>query len=161
MDSASAGKYCYMTEPNPLQVSIAGVLSRNSTSIARLRDERYSRSQDIERELQEGLQSLGFIRSATVNTVAGLFIPASDFEIDFFNSHHGIGLEVEKGKHFSVWKNIVKFCESPLVRHGVLVIPYEKHGSRGLEKVFNNTLASMDNVHYLYERLDSLLCFGY
>ena len=161
MDSASTGKYCYINKPNPLQAEIASVLRKNARVIEGLRDERYSRSQDVERELQADLSSLGFIRSATVDTVAGLFIPTSDFEMDFFHETHRIGLEVEKGKSFSVWKNVVKFCESPLVRHGVLIVPYEKHGSRGLEKVFDNALASLDNVFHLYGSLDSLLCFGY
>ncbi len=94
MDSASTGKYRYISKINPLQAEIASVLRKNATVIEGLRDERYSCSQDVERELQADLSSLGFIRSATVDTVAGLFIPISDFEIDFFHEAHCIGVLV-------------------------------------------------------------------
>ena len=161
MDLAPTWKYGYCKQTNPLQDQIAHALHKNLHRIQQLRDERYARSQDIEKELQADLEDLGFLRSATLRSVAGLFVAGSDFEIDFFNPSHGMGIEVEKGKHFSVWRNVIKFCESPKVRHGVLLVPYEKLGSQGTEKVFENTLASLNNVHYLYERLDSLLCYGY
>jgi hypothetical protein len=154
-------KYCHCSIKNPLEEQLAAVLRKQNKIIKALRNERYARSQDVERELEADLLALGFTRSATVNTVAELFAPGSDFEIDFFNPALGIGVEVEKGRHFSVWRNLVKFCESPLVRHGVLVIPHEKQGSQGTDKVLSNTIASLDNVQYLYRSLDSLLCYGY
>ena len=154
-------EYCHCREENPLHEGIATALRQKAAKIRALRDERYARSQDVERELHPEFLVLGFTRSATAQTVAGLFSPDCDFEIDFFSQRHGVGVEIEKGKHFSVWRNLVKFCESPLVQHGVLILPYEKHGSQGADRVFDNTVASLKNVRNLYEHLDSLLCFGY
>ena len=161
MDFTPTWKYCYCGVPNPLLDRLVEALRANGPVIRRVRDERYTRSQDVEKALQDDLSLLGFSRSVTVQSVPGLFAPASDFEIDFYSSQHMMGLEVEKGKHFSVWRNLIKFCESPQVRHGVLIVPQEKKVSQGVEKVFDNTLASLGNVQYLYERLDSLLCLGY
>lgn len=153
--------YAFADVANPLESEIYKVLSEKAAVLAEIREGRYTRSQDIEKCLQEQLNALGFVRSATSQSVAGLFALHSDFEIDFWHPTLKVAIEVEKGKHFNLWRNLVKFCESPLIEHGVLIVPAERQGSQGAEAIFNNTLDSLRNVESLYRELKSLLCYGY
>ncbi|KAF0193837.1 MAG: Uncharacterized protein FD169_2217 [Bacillota bacterium] len=153
--------YAYGSKPNPLEQEIIGALQGKAKELAIIREGRYTRSQDIEKCLQPGLNDLGFIRSATVRHVAGLFATWSDFEIDFFHPELKVAIEVEKGKHFNLWRNLVKFCESPLVEHGVLLVPYQRTGLNGSEFIFSNMMDSLKNVEALYGKVSSVLCFGY
>ncbi|MDP3487392.1 MAG: hypothetical protein Q8S19_05595 [Bacillota bacterium] len=161
LQTLPAFAYAYGSKPNPVEREIIAVLQSKTADLAIIREGRYTRSQDIEKILQQGLSDLGFIRSATVSHVAGLFAPRSDFEIDFFHPELKVAIEVEKGKHFNFWRNLVKFCESPLVEHGVLLVPYQRTGSKGSEFIFPNMMDSLKNVEALYEKVSSVLCFGY
>lgn len=153
--------YAYASKPNPLEQQIMGVLQGRAKDLAVIREGRYTRSQDIEKCLQPGLSDLGFVRSATVSDVAGLFATWSDFEIDFFHPELRVAIEVEKGKHFNLWRNLIKFCESPLVEHGVLLVPYQRTSSKGPEFIFPNMMDSLKNIEALYGKVSSVLCFGY
>jgi len=153
--------YAYCDSPNPLEQEIMSALERKAEELAHIREGRYTRSQDIEKCLQQDFVHLGFARSATVKGVAGLFAAWSDFEIDFFHPELNIAIEVEKGKHYNLWRNVVKFCESPIIAHAALIVPYQREGAQGPEAVFSNTLESLKNIETLYERMSSLLCFGY
>ena len=153
--------YAYGSKPNPLEQQIIRILRSKAAELAIIREGRYTRSQDIEKCLEPGLCDLGFLRSATVSHVAGLFAAGSDFEIDFFHPELKVAIEVEKGKHFNLWRNLVKFCESPLVEHGILIVPYERTGSKGTDLIVPNMMDSLKNVEALYEKVSSVLCFGY
>lgn len=153
--------YAFSEAANPLEREIMHLLMAKAPVLAEIKEGRYTRSQDIEKCLQERLVSLGFVRSATSGVVAGLFAVNSDFEVDFYHPELRVAIEVEKGKHFNLWRNLVKFCESPLIDHGVLIVPAERQGSKGAEGVFSNTLHSLRNVDFLYRELQSLLCYGY
>lgn len=157
----SSFAYAYGSKANPLEQEIIRLLRSKAMELAIIREGRYTRSQDIEKCLQPGLSDLGFMRSATVSHVAGLFATWSDFEIDFFHPELRIAIEVEKGKHFNLWRNLVKFCESPLVEHGVLIVPYQRTGSKGSECIFTNMMDSLKNVEALYGTVRSVLCYGY
>jgi len=161
MDSIPVARYAYSKRMNPLEKEILSVLAKHQEELAQIREGRYTRSQDIEKCLQDDLKNLGFVRSATAQQVAGLFAAHSDFEIDFYQPELKIAIEVEKGKHYNLWRNIVKFCESQLIEHAVLVVPYERCGTQGAEFVLANTLESLKNVETLYDSVSSLLCFGY
>lgn len=153
--------YAYCQVSNPLATEIEALLKEKAEELAPIKEARYTRSQDIEKCLQQELIELGFIRSATVRDVAGLFSACSDFEVDFFHPRLRIAIEVEKGKHYNLWRNIIKFCESPLIDHGILIVPYSRQGTQGPDAVFSNTLESLKNIETLYERISSVLCFGY
>lgn len=153
--------YAFAAVANPLERELLHALAEKAPALVEIREGRYTRSQDIEKCLQDKLGSLGFVRSATSEVVAGLFASHSDFEVDFFHPELRVAIEVEKGKHFNLWRNLVKFCESPLIEHGVLIVPAERHGAQGVEGVFNNTLHSLRNIESLYRELRSLLCYGY
>lgn len=153
--------YAYASETNPLQNEILEILQHKANLLAEIREGRYTRSIDIEKCLQDDLCTLGFMRSATVQRVAGLFAPRSDFEMDFFHVSLRMAIEVEKGKHFNLWRNMIKFCESPLIDHAVLLLPRERVGAQGPEQIFSSTMDSLRNIETLYDSVKSVLCFGY
>jgi hypothetical protein len=116
----------------------------------------------VEKALLPELTAARFLHSVTNQQVEGLFGPNSDFEIDFFHPEDLIALEVEKGKHFNVWRDVCKFAESAQVVHAVLLIPYEKTNRQGeTDKIYFSTLDGLQNITRLYRDLKSLLVIGY
>lgn len=154
--------YAHQQTPNPLHPDLLQAVSCQQQRLQELREGRFTRSQDVEKALLPALQALGFQHSVTTREVAQLFHAESDFEIDFFHCEKSIALEVEKGKHFNVWRDLCKFAESPLVEHAVLVIPSAKTSTAGeVENTYLATLDGLANVRRLYRDLRSLLVIGY
>ncbi len=154
--------YGFMEQANPLQRQLLQIVADHKEELVRIRDGRYTRSQDVEKLLRTALQELGFLHGVTSEQVPGLFAPDSDFEMDFYHPDLQMALEVEKGKHFNVWRDVCKFAESELVKHAVLLIPYEKYSSTGQrESVLLSTADSLSNIRRLYLTLRSFLLIGY
>lgn len=154
--------YAYIEQANPLQQELLQIVADHAEELVTIRDGRYTRSQDVEKVLRPALLKLGFEHAVTSKQVPRLFAAESDFEIDFYQPALNIALEVEKGKHFNVWRDVCKFVESELVEHAVLLIPYEKYSSTGrLESVLLSTVDSLANIHRLYYVLKSFLLIGY
>ncbi len=154
--------YVFMEQANPLQQELLQIVAAEAEELVAIRDGRYTRSQDVEKLLRSAFEGLGFQHAVTSKQIPQLFATDSDFEMDFFHSTLQIALEVEKGKHFNVWRDVCKFVESELVDHAVLLIPYEKYSSTGRrESVLLSTADSLSNVCRLYYSLKSFLLIGY
>lgn len=154
--------YVFMEQANPLQQKLIEIVASHAEELVRIRDGRYTRSQDVEKLLRPAFLQLGFEHGITSRQVPHLFAADSDFEIDFYHPALHVAVEVEKGKHFNVWRDVCKFVESELVEHAVLLIPYEKYSSTGRrESVLLSTVDSLSNIHRLYLALKSFLLIGY
>lgn len=154
--------YVHQAEPNPLQHELTGVVAVLREQLQELREGRFTRSQDIEKALHPALVQAGFMHSVTNREMEGLFSIDSDFELDFWHPGERTALEIEKGKHFNVWRDVCKFAESTLIDHAVLIIPYEKANQKGqCEQVFLSTVDCLANVVRLYAGLKSMLVIGY
>ncbi len=154
--------YVHQVEPNPLQAELLTVIAGQQERLLELREGRFTRSQDVEKALQPALHQAGFMHSVTNRQVEGLFSLDSDFELDFWHPSRRIALEVEKGKHFNIWRDVCKFAESTLIDHAVLIIPCEKANQKGqCERIYLSTVDSLANVVRLYLGLKSMLVIGY
>ncbi len=154
--------YVFVEQANPLQQKLIEIVASEAEELVRIRDGRYTRSQDVERLLRPALLQLGFHHGVTSQQVPGLFAPDSDFEIDFYHPGWKVAVEVEKGKHFNVWRDVCKFVESELIEHAVLLIPYEKSGGKGRrDNLLVSTADSLSNIRRLYLALKSFLLIGY
>lgn len=157
-----ASEYVHLEELNPLHEQLASLIRAQQDQLYVLREGRYTRSLDVERLLKASLEALGFWHGVTHREVPGLFSSQSDFEIDFYHPVLQAALEIEKGKHFNVWRDVCKFAESSLIGHAILLIPYEKVSSQGSsDKIFSSTLDQLYNVKKLYQGLRSFLVIGY
>lgn len=154
--------YVYGETANPLQDDLLCLVAGEASRLRELRDGRFTRSLDIEKLLLSNMQHLGFEHAVTERNSPGLFHGECDFEIDFFHPLYAIGVEVEKGKHFDLWRDVCKFSEATAIRHATLLIPYEKINSKGeREAVFNNTIDSLKNINRLFAGLESFFLIGY
>lgn len=154
--------YVHAEAANPLQEELLSLVSAEIERLQTLRDGRFTRSQDIENLLQNQLKQMGFEHAVTNKIRPGLFAESSDFEVDFLHVELAIALEVEKGKHFNIWRDVCKFAESEQIRHATLLIPYEKTSSKGeVDNIFISTLDSLQNIKRLYAGLLSFLLIGY
>lgn len=161
-DHYPAYQYVHQMETNPLQAELVSLVLAEREQLLQIREGRFTRSQDVERALLPALSGAGFLHSVTNRQIATLFSAGSDFELDFFQPDHRIALEIEKGKHFNVWRDVCKFAESTLVDHAVLMIPSEKSGERGQsDQIFLGTVDGLTNITRLYQGLKSLLVIGY
>lgn len=157
-----AYNYVHQLETNPLQEELIRLVRAEEEKLYLLREGRFTKSQDVEKALSPHLATIGFSHSVTNQQVSTLFSPGSDFEIDFFHPGFRVALEVEKGKHFNVWRDVCKFVESTQIDHAVILIPLQKTNQQGeSEKIFFNTLDALQNVSRLYQGLKSLLVIGY
>lgn len=154
--------YVFLEQANPLLNKLLQIVAAEAEALVKIRDGRYTRSQDVEKLLRPALLELGFQHAVTSRDVPRLFANDSDFEIDFYHPVFRVALEVEKGKHFNVWRDVCKFVESEWVDHAVLLIPYEKFSNTGRrESVLLSTVDSLSNAHRLYLALKSFLLIGY
>ncbi len=162
IETSPVHTYVYIEQANPLQDKLLQIVAGKAEALIEIRDKRYTRSQDVEMLLRPALLELGFQHAVTSREVPRLFATDSDFEMDFYHPAYRVALEVEKGKHFNVWRDVCKFVESELVEHAVLLIPYEKYGSTGRrESVLLSAIDSVSNAHRLYLTLKSFLLIGY
>lgn len=127
-----------------------------------IRNTPYRKSLDVEKVMAGGLEALGFLHSATNKKVECLFRKGVNFEVDFFHPHGQIAVEVEKGEINNVWKNVIKFAESTLIRHGVLVVPLVRHeGTERQSDFYNSTIKKLENMARIYTLMDTLAVIGY
>jgi hypothetical protein len=157
-----ANTYVHLLEANPGSQQLLQVVQNHADALLRIRDGRFTRSQDVEKLLLADLVDLGYWHEVTNRQMPHLFMPESDFEIDFYHPEQQIALEIEKGKRFNVWRDVCKFVESPLVHHAVIILPYEKISPDGKrDNVFISTLDSLANVRRMYRKLKSFFLIGY
>lgn len=161
-DRYPAYHYVHQLESNPLQAELVAAIAEQRQQLYQLREGRFTRSQDVEKVLRPAFLESGFLHSVTNQQVESLFSPGSDFELDFWHPGHSMAIEVEKGKHFNIWRDVCKFAESNKVEHAVLIIPYEKGNKRGHpDQIFLCAIDALNNVSKLFADLNSFLVIGY
>jgi hypothetical protein len=107
------------------------------------------------------MKELGFLHSVTNRKHSSLFKAGLNFEVDFFHPQHQIAVEVEKGEINNIWKNICKFAESPVIRHGVLLVPVIRQGQQVQSEFYKNTIKRLCHIEKVFSLIDSLLLIGY
>ena len=154
-------KYLYQTAPNPLDQAILQAVSRNRLQLMEVRNTPFTRSIEAEKILAGDMAQAGFQHSVTNKKIAELFNKGVNFEVDFFHPQLKVALEVEKGEINNIWKNICKFGESPLIRHGVLLVPLIRQGQQNASEYYRNTLKRLGSLEHIFSLIDSLLVIGY
>jgi hypothetical protein len=154
--------HCTQGGKNPLLNSIFDVVGKNGHVVRDIRNTPYRKSIDVERVLADDLGALGFLHSATNKKVEHLFREGVNFEVDFFHPQMHIAIEIEKGEINNVWRNVIKFAESTMICHGVLMVPVIRHeGTEKQSDFYNNTLKKLDNMERIYSLMDTLAIIGY
>lgn len=158
--------YTYVYRPqganNPLLDKIYTVVASNGQVMREIRNTPYRKSIDVEKVLADDLRMLGFLHSVTNKKVAHLFREGVNFEIDFYHPRMQIAIEVEKGEINNIWKNVIKFAESTLIRHGVLMVPGIRHeGTEKESEFYASALKKLGNMARIYAMMDTLSVIGY
>ncbi len=121
----------------------------------------FRKSIEAERVLLTDMQVLGFWHSVTNRKYRPLFRKGLNFEVDFYHPDFQVAVEVEKGEVSNVWKNICKFAESPVIRHGVIMVPVIRTGQTSSTEFYQNTLKRLGNMESIFAFVDSVLIIGY
>lgn len=154
--------HCPQGIENPLLKKLYDVVGNNGHAMREIRNTPYRKSIDVEKVLIDDLRALGFLHSATNKKVGHLFREGVNFEIDFYHPDMQIGIEVEKGEINNVWKNVIKFAESTIVRHGVMMVPIIRHeGAENQSEFYNSALKKLSNMERIYSLMDTLAIIGY
>ena len=154
-------RYLYRSAANPLDALLFQTVSVNKEALAEIRNTPFRKSIEAERVIAEELKRGGFLHSVTNKKHEKLFNKGLNFEVDFFHPELHVAVEVEKGEINNVWKNICKFAESPVIRHGVLLVPVIRQGQMNATEYYNNTIKRLCSLENIYTLIDSLLIIGY
>lgn len=154
-------QYLYSTGVNPAAELLRQVIKANSRELIDIRNTPFRKSIEAERVIAEDMKRLGFLHSVTNRKHESLFKKGLNFEVDFFHPEQQIAVEVEKGEINNIWKNICKFGESPVIRHGVLLVPVIRKGQQTQSEFYNNTIKRLCHMEKIFSLIDSLLIMGY
>lgn len=154
-------QYLHKININPTIDNLCAVVSHNQEALAQIRNTPFRKSVEAEKVIAADLKQLGFWHSVTNRQYAPLFKKGLNFEVDFYHPELQIAIEVEKGEINNIWKNICKFSESPVIRHGVLLVPTIRQGQQNATEFYNNTIKRLVNVEKIYCLIDSLVVIGY
>jgi hypothetical protein len=154
-------RYLYRTADNPVDKVLFQTVLGNRDALAEVRNTPFRKSIEAERIIAEDLKKNGFLHSVTNKKFSNLFNKGLNFEVDFFHPELQVAVEVEKGEVNNIWKNICKFAESPVIRHGVLLVPVIRQGQQNRSEYYNNTIKRLCSLERIYSLIDSLLIIGY
>jgi hypothetical protein len=154
-------QYLYQVRANPAQDVIRRLVQSKGEELAAIRNTPFRKSIEAEKVLAEDMAKHGFWHSVTNRKYQPLFKKGLNFEVDFYHPEHQIAVEVEKGEISNIWKNICKFAESPVVRHGVLVVPLVRQGQQTSSEFYQNTIKRLGHIERIFSFIDSLLIIGY
>jgi len=154
-------RYLYQMAINPTEENLCQVVLLHQTALAAIRNTPFRKSIEAEKVIVADMQNLGFLHSVTNRKYEGLFKKGLNFEVDFYHPELQIGVEVEKGEINNIWKNICKFGESPVIRHGVLLVPVIRQGQQTSSEFYNNTIKRLCHIEKMFSLIDSLLIIGY
>lgn len=153
--------YLYCVAANPHESPLCQVVVNNSGALVDIRNTPFRKSIEAEKAIADDMEKLGFLHSVTNRKYKDLFKRGLNFEIDFFHPELQIAVEVEKGEINNIWKNICKFAESPVVKHGVLLVPVIRKGQQSTIDFYDNTVKRLCNIEHIYSFINSLLIIGY
>jgi len=154
-------QYLYKKQANPVVEPICRVLSLHQAALAEIRSTPFRKSIEVERVIAADLEQLGFWHSVNNQRYAPLFKKGLNFEVDFYHPALQVAIEVEKGEINNIWKNICKFSESAVIRHGVIMVPVIRQGQQTTSEFYNNTIKRLANVERIFSLIDSLVVIGY
>lgn len=154
-------QYLYLDDSNPVQEYLCQVVGNNRDELMNVRNTPFRKSIEAERVIADDMTKLGFWHSVTNRKYQPLFKRGLNFEIDFYHADLQIAVEIEKGEISNIWKNICKFAESTVIRHGVLVVPVIRQGQQTSTEFYQNTIKRLNKIEKIFSFLDSLLIIGY
>ncbi|GBG58545.1 hypothetical protein SPFL3102_03442 [Sporomusaceae bacterium FL31] len=154
-------QYLYKVEYNPSEKNLCQVVINNSSPLAEIRNTPFRKSIEAEKVIVNDMRQLGYMHSVTNRQYENLFRRGLNFEVDFFHPELQIAVEVEKGEINNIWKNICKFAESSVIRHGVLMVPVVRQGQQNSSEFYNNTIKRLCKIERIFSYIDSLLIIGY
>lgn len=154
-------QYIYRKTENPFQAGLCDAIVRNWPELAAIRNTPFRKSIEAERVLASDLAAIGFWHSVTNRKYQPLFKQGLNFEVDFYHRDLQVAVEIEKGEIANIWKNICKFAESPVIRHGVLMVPVVRRGRQNSSEFYQNTLKRLGCIERILSLVDSLLVIGY
>lgn len=154
-------QYLYQKAVNPVDEFLCKVVCNNQPALADIRNTPFRKSVEAERVVAEDMKKLGFRHSVTNRKYQPLFNAGLNFEIDFFHPELCIAVEIEKGEINNIWKNMLKFAESPVVRHGVLLVPVVRQGQKNSSEFYKDTIKRLQCIENIFSFMDSLLIIGY
>jgi hypothetical protein len=154
--------YCPSDVQNPLLSKLCRVVQCNRHAMQEIRNTPFRKSIEVEKVIREDLEAMGFVHSVTNRKMESIFRSGVNFEVDFYHPEIQIAIEVEKGEVNNVWKDIIKFAESPIIQHGVLLVPIIRHeGAVNQSEFYNNTIKKLNNMERIYTMMNSLSIIGY
>lgn len=154
-------RYLYQIALNPTEKNLCQVVVIHQAALAAIRNTPFRKSIEAEKVIVDDMGRLGFLHSVTNRKYEGLFKKGLNFEVDFYHPELQIAVEVEKGEINNIWKNICKFGESSVIRHGVLLVPVIRQGQQTSSEFYNNTIKRLCNIERMFSLIDSLLIIGY
>ncbi|EAX46708.1 hypothetical protein TcarDRAFT_0475 [Thermosinus carboxydivorans Nor1] len=154
-------QYLYVAKANPVVDRLTEIINKNRQELAAIRNTPFRKSIEAEKIIAADMQALGFLHSVTNRQYAPLFKKGLNFEVDFYHPGWQIAVEVEKGEINNVWKNICKFAESSVIRHGVLLVPVVRQGQQASSEFYQNTVKRLCHIERIYTLMESLLIIGY
>ncbi|MGI6092238.1 MAG: hypothetical protein GX348_04870 [Veillonellaceae bacterium] len=154
-------RYLYRLAENPHESPLCQIVVSNSEALVEIRNTPFRKSIEAEKAIAADMEKLGFLHSVTNRKYENLFKRGLNFEIDFFHPELQIAVEVEKGEINNIWKNICKFAESPVITHGVLLVPVIRQGQQTKMDFYDNTIKRLCNIEHLFSFIKSLLIIGY
>ena len=154
-------RYLYQTATNPTERNLCQVVIHHQLALAAIRNTPFRKSIEAEKVIVEDMGRLGFLHSVTNRKYERLFKKGLNFEVDFYHPELQIAVEVEKGEINNIWKNICKFGESSVIRHGVLLVPVIRQGQQSSSEFYNNAIKRLCNMERMFSLIDSLLIIGY
>ena len=147
--------------PHTVTAPIVAIVTANRNELAEIRNTPFRKSIEAERVMAESMKDLGFLHSVTNRKHPGLFKEGLNFEVDFFHPDQNTAVEVEKGEINNIWKNVCKFAESPLIRHGILLVPVIRKGQQTENEFYQNTIKRLCHMEKVFSLLDSVVIIGY
>jgi len=154
-------QYLYQIVSNPTVENLCQVVVLHQAALADIRNTPFRKSIEAEKVIVDDMGRLGFLHSVTNRKYEGLFKKGLNFEVDFYHPELQIAVEVEKGEINNIWKNICKFGESSVIRHGVLLVPVIRQGQQTSSEFYNNAIKRLRNIERVFTLIDSLLIIGY
>lgn len=154
-------RYLRRRRPNVYLESICQAVAACRGELAAVAATPFRKSVEAERIMLDGMTALGFWHSVTNRKFPPLFKKGLNFEVDFYHPDFHTAVEVEKGEISNIWKNICKFAESPVIRHGVIIVPVVRQGQTTSSEFYQDTLKRLDGIEKIFTLVDSVAIVGY
>lgn len=154
-------RYLHSISTNPTENNLCEIVVLHQNALADIRNTPFRKSVEAEKVIVDDMNGLGFLHSVTNRKYEGLFKKGLNFEVDFYHPELQIAVEIEKGEINNIWKNICKFGESSVIRHGVLLVPVVRQGQHTSSEFYNNAIKRLCNMEKIFSLIDSLLIIGY